>query len=279
MTAAGPPDTELLEPELPATGRFTKLAEFAGAEISKLANSLLPGNCSFCQSPLPLSSSALCDLCIAELPHINTCCRRCSVPLISAELCGSCQKKPPSFRRCISALSYHAPVDSIILRLKTDPYVAEINQLSALLAQRIAKTYQESQLPCPRTLIPLPLHWLKMTRRSFNQSNVIARQVASHLCRQHRIDVELRTDICKRIAHGQTQHQLSAKHRRAAIKNAFAAPAAIKLDLQGLSVAVIDDVVTTGATANSVAKALLKAGAANVDIWSLARTSWNNSPR
>jgi len=59
----------------------------------------------------------------------------------------------------------------------------------------------------------------------------------------------------------------------------FAAPAAIKLDLQGLSVAVIDDVVTTGATANSVAKALLKAGAANVDIWSLARTSWNNSPR
>lgn len=274
MTVTGPPVEELS-----ATGRLAKLVELAGAGIAQLTNSLLPGSCNFCQSPLPLSSSALCDLCIADLPHITTHCRRCSVPLASAELCGNCQKKPPAFRRCISSFDYQAPVDSIILRLKTDPYVAEINQLSSLLARRIAVTYHEAQLPCPRTLIPLPLHWLKMTRRSFNQSYIIAKLVANHLRRQHRIDVELRTDICKRIAHGQAQHQLSAKQRRAGIRNAFAAATPTKLDLQGLAIAVIDDVVTTGATANSVATALLKAGAAHVDIWSLARTSWHNSPR
>jgi ComF family protein len=279
VTVTGLPEIELSVKELPVTARFAKLAEWAGAGLSRVTNSLLPGSCNFCQSPLPLSSSALCDLCIAELPHITTHCRRCSVPLVSAELCGNCQKKPPSFRRCISAFGYQAPVNSIIVRLKTDPYVAEINQLSALLARRIAATYHEAQLPCPLTLIPLPLHWLKMTRRSFNQSDIIARLVANHLHRQHRINVELRSDICKRIARGQTQHKLSAKQRRAAIANAFTAAAPTTLDLQGLSVAVIDDVVTTGATANSVATALLKAGAANVDIWSLARTSWNNSPR
>ena len=258
---------------------------FSQFDFNHISHSLLPGSCSLCQSSLKASSGALCHHCIAELPRLTTPCQRCSVPLASDSLCGNCQLSPPAYRRCISAFHYQAPVDNIILGLKNDPYRVEIKQLSVILAERIAKTYQQAQLPCPETIIPLPLHWLKMTKRGFNQSHIISSLVADHLRREHNTAVEIRSDICHRTVLGQDQHLLSAKKRLTSIKNAFAVygeplanrePAGIK-SLAGQSVAVVDDVVTTGATANSVATALLRAGAAQVDIWSIARTSWNNS--
>ncbi|MDG1494859.1 MAG: hypothetical protein P8Q91_03215 [Porticoccaceae bacterium] len=181
------------------------------------------------------------------------------------------------------------------MRLKNDPYTADIKPLSAVLAEHIASTYRHAQLPCPETIIPLPLHWLKIAKRGFNQSYIISGLVADHLRRDHGIAVEIRSDICQRRVMGQDQHLLSAKQRLSSIKNAFAVepsadrkpsadrePSAYKetsaaQPLIGRSVAVVDDVVTTGATANSIASALLRAGAAQVDIWSIARTSWNNS--
>jgi predicted amidophosphoribosyltransferase len=272
-----------------------------------LSHSLLPGSCSLCLSSLQASSGVLCQHCIAELPRLTNHCQRCSATLESNLICGSCQRRPPIFGRCISAFHYHSPIDSIILRLKNDPYTANIKPLSAVLAERIASTYRHAQLPCPETIIPLPLHWLKMAKRGFNQSYIISGLVADHLRRDHGIAVEIRSDICQRRVMGQDQHLLSAKQRLSSIKNAFAVepsadrkllanrepsadrepsahrePSAYKetsaaQPLIGRSVAVVDDVVTTGATANSIASALLRAGAAQVDIWSIARTSWNNS--
>lgn len=248
--------------------------------FDSISHSLLPGSCSRCQSPLKESNGALCEHCIAGLPRLTSRCQRCSVPLASDSLCGSCQLRPPTYHRCISAFHYQSPVDNIILRLKNDPYTVEIKQLSAVLANCIATTYQQAQLPCPETIIPLPLHWLKMTKRGFNQSHIISGLLVGHLRREHNINTEIRSDICQRIIMGQEQHLLSAKKRLISIKNAFAiepeCPSGTKT-LAGLSVAVVDDVVTTGATANSLATALLRAGAAQVDIWSIARTSWNNS--
>ena len=248
----------------------------ADSLFRRFNHSLLPSSCSFCLSPLQHSAGALCHICVAELPRLTTQCQRCAVPLASDALCANCQLKPPTYRRCISAFHYQAPVDNIILRLKGDPYTTEIKQLSGILAERIAKTYQQAQLPCPQTIIPLPLHWLKMAKRGFNQSQIISNLLARQLRREHNISVEIRNDLCSRKIKGQEQHLLSAKKRLTSIKKAFTAEAT---DLSGLSVAVVDDVVTTGATANSVARALLQAGAAQVDIWSIARTSWNNSPR
>ena len=242
-------------------------------ELNSFSHSLLPSSCSFCQSPLQLSAGALCHNCVAELPRLTTQCQRCAVPLVSDTLCANCQQKPPTYRRCLAAFHYQTPVDNIILRFKSDPYTTEIKQLSAALAERISTTYRLAQQPCPETIIPLPLHWLKMTKRGFNQSHIISNLVADYLRREHHTAIEIRSDICRRIIKGQDQHLLSAKKRLTSINKAFIAQAQ---NLNGLSVAVVDDVVTTGATANSVAKALLKAGAAQVDIWSIARTSWNN---
>ena len=247
------------------------------AALMQASQNLLPGSCSLCRGSLKRFDNALCQRCIAELPRLTSSCQRCAVPLASDFVCAACQLTPPVFRRCIAAFRYQPPINSIIVRLKSDAYIAELQQLSAVLAERITVTYREAQQVIPQVVIPLPLHWLKMTRRGFNQSHILCQLLAKHFSRQHNTALNLRTDICRRIAQGQAQHLLSAKQRLSGIKNAFIAEQPVNVSLKGLSVAVVDDVVTTGATANSVAAALLRAGVKDVDIWCLARTSWNNS--
>ena len=124
----------------------------------------------------------------------------------------------------------------------------------------------------PSLLIPMPLHWQKMARRGFNQSLVIGKLLSRHLLYQHRTSVKLSTEICHRITNNQAQQTLDKKQRARSVKDAFAVPAEAARAIKGLSVAVIDDVVTTGATANAIATALAEAGAKQVDIWCLART-------
>ena len=170
------------------------------------------------------------------------------------------------------------------MRLKNDPYAAEIKQLSALLAQRIILSYQQTTIP--QLVIPLPLHWRKMTQRGFNQSQIISKLLADYFLQQQTSAthsdsprIKIRNDLCYRINNSQPQHTLDKKQRAKTVKKAFATTPEAASILQGLSVAVVDDVVTTGATANAIATALRKAGANQVDIWCLARTGWNNSPQ
>ncbi len=170
------------------------------------------------------------------------------------------------------------------MRLKSDPYAAEIKQLSALLAQRILLSYRQTTLP--QLVIPLPLHWRKMTQRGFNQSQIISKLLADYFSQQDTSattlinpELRIRNDLCYRISNSQPQHTLDKKQRAKTVKKAFATTPQAASSLQGLSVAVVDDVMTTGATGNAIASALRNAGAKQVDIWCLARTGWNNSPQ
>jgi ComF family protein len=219
----------------------------------------------------------LCDACVNELPWLRTQCQQCAVSLPSNALCANCQTTPPAYRRCIAGFSYQAPIDNIILRLKSDPYTAEIKQLSALLAERVIGNYQQTGTACPQLVIPMPLHWRKMGRRGFNQSQVISTLLSEYLLREHSTSVKVRSDLCNRTSNGEAQHTLDKKQRSLSVKDAFSISMQAAASIKGLSVAVIDDVVTTGATANAIASSLLKAEAKQVDIWCLARTSWNNS--
>lgn len=206
------------------------------------------------------------------------------MPLSSNSLCANCQIKPPAYNRCIAAFSYQPPIDKIIVRLKSDPYAAEIKQLCALLAQRIFLSYPHTAPP--QLVIPLPLHWRKMTQRGFNQSQIISSLLANYFSQQKTStttlidpEIKIRNDLCYRISNSQPQHTLDKKQRAKTVRKGFATTPQAASILRGLSVAVVDDVVTTGATANAIAAALRNAGANTVDIWCLARTSWNNSPQ
>lgn len=136
------------------------------------------------------------------------------------------------------------------------------------MADKVLKTYKDK--PIPEILIPMPLHWLKAVQRGFNQSHLIADIVATKIthCSVH-------TDICYRKKFRTDQHLRSKKQRWQLIADAFSVR--YKSKLRGCRVALIDDVVTTGASATAVTHCLLEAGIKSVDVWCIARTGWHNA--
>jgi ComF family protein len=116
-----------------------------------------------------------------------------------------------------------------------------------------------------------------MAQRGFNQSQIIGNLLSNYFLHQHKTSLQIHSDICQRISNSQAQHTLDKKQRAKSVKDAFAVFAQSDISVKGQTIAVLDDVVTTGATANSIARTILDAGANQVDIWCLARTSWNNS--
>ena len=154
------------------------------------------------------------------------------------------------------ALSYGFPVDAVIRRLKYAADLALVEPLAALLAERAG----EGMLP--DCMIPMPLSVQRLQERGFNQSMEIARSLA------RRLQVEVAATACKRVRHTPPQASLPLDQRRANIRGAFAC----NTDLDGARVAIVDDVLTSGATLNELARVLRQAGAAEVTGWVVART-------
>lgn len=118
----------------------------------------------------------------------------------------------------------------------------------------------------------MPLHWLKLTQRGFNQSQLIANELATRLA-----NCNVRNDICYRSRYHRDQHLRSRQQRLHLTADIFTAQH--QSDMNDTRVALIDDVMTTGATAMAATECLLGIGIKSVDIWCIARTGWHNSPR
>tara|TARA_B100000767_G_scaffold5745_1_gene5525 strand:- start:68 stop:565 length:498 start_codon:yes stop_codon:yes gene_type:complete len=164
------------------------------------------------------------------------------------------------------------------MAIKTNLSCPEIKQLSALLAQVIEQAYQGC--PLPEVLISVPLHWRTMFKRGFNQTDGIAIALAKYFN-----SIKVFNNLCPRQSYSSPQH---LKTNRQRIKNMFhaiairlARPRYLKSTslslpiLENKTIAIIDDVVTTGATASALAAVLTDAGAKYVDVWALVRTSWH----
>ena len=216
---------------------------------------LFPPTCLLCEAP-GYGSLDLCRDCLRTLPWLTHACPRCARPLpVRGASCGACLKHPPPFEACRALWHFHPPVSGLIAALKFRGYRASMRLLGELMARRTADWER------PDCLVPVPLHPTRYRQRGFNQSLEIARFVAAY----HRIP--LRPELCRRTRATPPQRHLNARERHRNLHGAFAATKAA----QGLSVAVIDDVMTTGATVRGVAEALKRAGAGRVTVWVLAR--------
>ena len=241
-------------------------------------STVLPGSCVLCKGSVSHHNNCLCNLCIANLPWLLNKCPRCSIPFAPNKLCPDCQKTPPVFRRCISAVEYKiGAVDKLIMNIKRNPFCPEIEELSRLLAHTIEQAYQGTCIPS--IIIPVPLHWRKLMSRGFNQSSSIARIVASHFSH-----TKVHENLFIRPKHSSPQHLKTKKQRMLDMRNVFTmhighnkVQGDAQLTFSGKSVAIVDDVVTNGATVNALARTLLNSGAKYVDIWSIARTGWHNA--
>ncbi len=200
----------------------------------------------------------LCEPCYIHLPQLPTNhCPICLWPVPTAEVCGACLTKPPAFTRTIAAFRYTFPVDALIHSLKYRTHLAITPILANLLITRL-KT-----LPLlPDVMIPMPLHPIRLRERGFNQAMEISRYISKQM------GIALLPDSCNRIKHTPPQTGLPWKERQKNIRKAFDC----KIDLSGKHIALVDDVMTTGATLNELAKVLHQQGAAEISNWVIART-------
>jgi len=218
---------------------------------------LFPPTCLLC-GDAGTEGRDLCRPCAESLPFNRPACTSCARPLpFDSDIpCGECQQHPPAFDRSFALFRYQEPVRHLIRGLKFHARYPCARLLGDMLADALAGIKDK-----PELIIPVPLHRSRYRERGYNQSLEIARTLSRRL----QIPMDLRS--CIRTLATQPQTQLSAKERQRNVRKAFATPKPPKAD----HVAILDDVVTTGATANELAKALRKAGIKRIDVWACAR--------
>ncbi|MDD0845272.1 ComF family protein [Pseudomonas sp. Gutcm_11s] len=206
----------------------------------------------------------LCSACEAELPWLGGHCSICALPLPAEGLtCGECQRRPPPFSRVEAAWRYAFPLDSLITGFKHQAHWPMGRLLAGLLSHHLQHAFAEG-LPPPDLLLPVPLGRKRLRSRGFNQAEMLATWLSASL------QLPQQRDWLLRQQEGAHQQQLDAAARRRNLRQAFAL--ATGAEVQGRHIALIDDVLTTGATAAALARLLLGAGAARVDVYCLART-------
>jgi ComF family protein len=228
-------------------------------DIWSLFSQLIAGtNCRLCHAPGAISG--LCNDCHAALPHLHHACPRCALPLpqdLSGQLCGECLADPPAFDRACVPLRYAEPVDRLIAHFKYRASLGDGRLLGNLLATALE--------PADRTIdliVPLPLHRSRLRERGFNQSAELAR------CVSHASGIPWRASLLQRVSDPAHQREANRRQRQRNVRNAFVCDTLPP----HRHIALLDDVITTGATARAAAAALKRAGAERVTLWALART-------
>lgn len=198
-----------------------------------------------------------CKACDASLPYLQQAvCPVCATPSPRGEICGHCLAHPPVFAETRAAFSYAFPLDQLILAMKFHEQLA----LSHAFAEKLALCIDPIHLP--DALIAMPLHAQRLRERGYNQSLLVATQLARSL------KIPLLKHSCTRTRNTATQSSLPWKERGKNMRNAFLC----ELNLTGKHIALIDDVMTTGSSMNELAKAVQQAGASKISVWVIART-------
>jgi len=207
---------------------------------------------------------AICTACETELPWLGDQCQQCALPLAMSGLsCAQCTRNEPAFDEVAVPWLYEFPIDSLITRFKHQGNWPMGRLMAQLLGQFLQHRFEEN-LPRPDFLLPVPLAVKRLRQRGYNQ----AAMLADWLSEQLQLPVEDR--LILRTQETPAQQGLDAKARKRNLRNAFVVINEEKI--KGKHVALVDDVLTTGSTADVIAKLLIKAGAKRVDVYCLART-------
>jgi ComF family protein len=206
----------------------------------------------------------VCTACETELPWLGDQCQQCALPLAMSGLsCAQCTLHLPAFDEVLAPWLYEFPVDSLITRFKHQGNWPMGRLLAQLLGQFLQHRFDEG-LSRPDFLLPVPLASKRLRQRGYNQAGMLADWLGTQL----QLFVESR--LVTRPLETPTQQGLDAKARKRNLRGAFAVVDEEKI--KDKHVALVDDVLTTGSTADAIARLLIKAGARRVDVYCLART-------
>jgi len=228
----------------------------AAVRLVKISASLFGQDCALCAAAG--AEALVCPACVDALPRIENACGRCAIPLAThGLLCGECLARDRhAFDDAIAAYQYRFPIDRLVQRFK---YAGDL-ALGSWLASGLAKAVVGR--PPPDLVVAVPLSARGLRRRGFNQAGVIARHVAGTLA--------LRCEVgaLRKVRETAPQQRLERRERVGNLRGAFEC----RMRLAGEHVAIVDDVITTGATMDAAARALRECGAGRVSAWAVART-------
>lgn len=218
----------------------------------------LPPRCATCGTIVDQLHSFCAD-CWKKVEFLgDSGCSTCGMPLEATEIdqCAACLARPPRIERTRAAVAYDDISRGLAIRLKYGRKIA----LARTMARYMAPLLPEASGDC--LLIPVPLHRSRLWWRGFNQAAIVARELSA------RSGIEVSAFALRRVKRTPSLRGLSAAQRRRAVAGAFSAD---RRSVQGKTVILIDDVLTTGSTAEGCARALKRAGAARVELISWAR--------
>ena len=238
-------------------------------------STVYPTSCSLCGTPLPrLSYAPICHLCWAEIPASGpgpAGCARCGDLLDTADRqhCRACALAEPAFEKAVFYGIYHGRMRELIHALKYERLTPAARPMGRMLATAIAQLHGPA--PAEMLVVPVPLHRRRAAARGFNQTRLLARHALAALRRTHpgwKLSLAPRA-LLVRTRNTESQAGLSPRQRRINLRRAFRVTA--PETIAGRHILVVDDILTTGATARAAALALKRAGAASVWIATLAR--------
>lgn len=219
----------------------------------------VPSQCSVCHA---WPSQRICNACVARFAQPTARCQRCALHVpAGVAVCGACLRKPPSFDACLAAVDYAFPWADVLadFKFRADPGLART--LSVVLR---STPWVEPAIEAADRLLPVPLSSDRLHARGFNQSALLAHHLAAHKADPHTL---------LRLHATEAQSSLPRAQRLRNLHGAFAVEPARAAALRGQHVLLLDDVMTTGATAHAATLALREAGVAQVTVVVLARTA------
>ena len=224
-----------------------------------LLQRLFTGTCILCDAPADRLD--ICSACSGDLPWLGHHCVYCAEPTAaSGRICPACTRSPPAFSAALCGFEYAFPIDALIQRFKDHRQLAYGQVLAELNWQAISSDL-DSCLEGDEIITAVPLHWIRQRQRGFNQSTLIATDLAAKLALPWEVLLTCRSKTAP-------QKSLDKSSRARSQRTLYK----LKRPLAGERVVLVDDVITTGSTVNAVARCLLAGGAGDVVVVALART-------
>lgn len=230
--------------------------------IRRALRLLYPPKCIFCGKIVENERFAVCDECNENAPYNTRACKICGTPLDTVYgdlICTYCVKRTRPFRKAYVPLIYKKSARDAILRFKFGGRRAAAVTMAAYMLLKM----REMDAPRPEIITFVPMHFLRLGTRGFNQSALLAKALGNMLS----VPV---VPLLKRTKYNKPQSKRSANERRLAVRGVFALKK--KAEICGKAILLIDDVITTGATLSECARVLKKGGAGSVEIGTVAAT-------
>lgn len=233
--------------------------------LRKTANMIFPPQCISCRE-LVEETGGLCSVCWEQIEFLSQPqCHVCGFPFelhIEGETtCGNCIKRRPYYNMARAVFAYDDKSSGLIIGFKYSDKIYASDPFARWMVRAGGDMIKESDM-----VIPVPLHRMRLFKRRYNQSALLAHSIARLTA------LEVRTDILLRRKNTKPQAGMTYSQRMTNVTGAFGINSKYKDAIKGKTILLIDDVITTGATIEACTRTMLRAGAKNVNVLTLART-------